>query len=118
MSGHRPPVVPASAEPPDSAATERTALAWRRTALATLGVGLLLSRGVLGMSLTLSLVVVGAALVGAVALTALGELRSRQAHEAVTWARPLPDGLVLAVLPTLVVVLAGASLLLVALGTA
>ncbi len=115
MSGDRPPAVDAPAQPPPSAATERTALAWRRTALAALGVGLLLSRAVLGMSLTLSLVVVGAAVVGAGVLTALGELRSRRAREAVTWARPLPDGVVLAVLPTLVVVLAGASLLLVAL---
>ncbi len=117
MSGSPPPVVPAPAQPPPSAAPERTALAWRRTTLAALGTGLLLSRDVLAESLALALVVVAVAFIGAVALMALGELRSRRTREAVASARPLPDGLVLAVLPTLVIVLAVASLLLVASGS-
>jgi uncharacterized membrane protein YidH (DUF202 family) len=86
---------------------ERTSLAWQRTALALLGVGLLVPRVAWATLGAWSLVPSGLVVAAAVAVLAAGFRRYRAAHRALTTGGTLHDGR-LALLVTLTALVIGA----------
>lgn len=81
---------PEAAEPPDSAANERTALAWQRTALSLLAGAAIVAR--LAVDRVGVLAVMGFALSLPLAGWVLWESRGRYHHDAGIRERPRPRG--------------------------
>jgi putative membrane protein len=95
---------------PRETQAERTALAWQRTALGVVGIGILLGhRAVTGGHPSLLLPAGACALLGVALLSGIGAMRNRQIDDAVARDEPLQAGPLLWMATVVVVVVAVAA---------
>jgi putative membrane protein len=95
---------------PRETQAERTALAWQRTALGVVGIGILLGhRAVTGGNPALLLPAGACAVLGVVLLSGIGAVRNRQIDDAVARDEPLEAGGLLWFATVVVVVVAVAA---------